>query len=210
MFASCVEREPRALAPSSRICLEHRAARAHERVLGDHEERVDRDQHGREDDSQSVHAATSTRAVLRPAPREAPEIRRLVGPVRAELLRGSSSSSFILCRHAKGSKAPRRKREESFARWTSGRGALNRQHGPTGSSMLPASAKSAAVSPPLGVRRERQADLVPAVHEDVWVVVGVLGASAQPASRARSRRRSRRARSRARWRSPSRCHSEPC
>ena len=42
-------------------------------------------------------------------------------------------------------------------------------------SISPASSKSASVRPPCGVRGERQAHLVPAVHEDVGVVVGRLG-----------------------------------
>ena len=42
-------------------------------------------------------------------------------------------------------------------------------------SIRAASSKSASVRPPCGVRRQRQADLVPAVQQDVGVVVGDLG-----------------------------------
>ena len=85
--------------------LEARAARAHERVLGDDEERVDRDQQRREDQRDGVHArlrgpAGSGR--LRWGRRRARRPRR--GPFRANLLRGGSSSSLIACRRAKGSK----------------------------------------------------------------------------------------------------------
>ena len=41
-----------------------RAFGAHERVLGDHEERVHRDQHDREDELQAVHASVSMRAAM--------------------------------------------------------------------------------------------------------------------------------------------------
>ena len=54
-------RSPRALLLHH---LQTRLARAHERVLGDHEERVHRDQHDREDELQAVHASESMRAAI--------------------------------------------------------------------------------------------------------------------------------------------------
>ena len=61
MLAELLERERRAARAFVAHQLQARAARAHERVLGDHEERVDRDQHGREDELQAVHARRPAR-----------------------------------------------------------------------------------------------------------------------------------------------------
>ena len=55
MLPSCPRASAAPRAPSSRITSSRAAARAHERVLGDHEERVDRDQDGRQDELQAVH-----------------------------------------------------------------------------------------------------------------------------------------------------------
>ncbi len=140
---------------------EPRPARAHERVLGDHEERVDRDQQRRDDQLQAVaHADPEPWRVGRARGHRRRPAR---GPVRARLLRGSSSSSFIaLRRPLKGSKrhaseAPVRgvaqtRRIESSRELEVGVG-----------------------EPALRVRGEREADLVPAVDEDVRVVVLLLG-----------------------------------
>ena len=83
------------------------------------------------------------------------------GPSRATLLRGrSSSSSFIVL-----------STRSTVARAMVGREAGALRSGEARRSRA-ASAKSASVRPPCGVRGERQAHLVPAVHEDVRVVVG--------------------------------------
>ena len=113
--------------------LQTRAAGAHERILGDHEERVDRDQHGREDQLQP----TPDRSGRRPR-RDRPRCYsgRLVfahrWPAPSQTVAGA---------------ARRRSRGE-------------REVG-VGEAAL-------------GVRGELQAHLVPAVHEYVRVVVGVL------------------------------------
>ena len=72
MLSSWLERQRRALGAFVAHHFQARAARAHERVLGDHEERVDRDQHGREDELQRRSRArrrSRGAASARPRPR---------------------------------------------------------------------------------------------------------------------------------------------
>ena len=56
MSCSCSSASAAPRSPCSRIASRRVRLRAHERVLGDHEERVDRDEDGREDELQAVHA----------------------------------------------------------------------------------------------------------------------------------------------------------
>ena len=100
MWSSWSQRQPRAPRRPPRHLLEPRPARAHERVLRDHEERVDHDQDGREDELQRVHCARASHlaGAVRPA------IGSSAAPAGARcpralelLLRGRASSSFIAC-----------------------------------------------------------------------------------------------------------------
>ncbi len=104
------ERERRALGAFLAHHFQARPARAHERVLGDHEECVYGDQQRRDDELHAVHARAHRRrrgahrphggrgisdARARSPPRTYPARPRCTRPERAPLLRGSSSSSFI-------------------------------------------------------------------------------------------------------------------
>ena len=109
-LAQLLERERRALGAFLAHHFQARAARAHERVLGDHEERVDRDQ--QRPSRMSLSPFTRARRLAGRAPSGAsvsqPAGRGAQPTGGATLLRGSSSSSFIaLVRPHNRSKAGR-------------------------------------------------------------------------------------------------------
>ncbi len=202
MFASCSSASSAPLRAFVAHHFQARAARAHERVLGDHEERVDRDQHGREDELQAVHAAARIRrAPARPAKPCRLSRVRAYGQSRpryfGEVLRRRSS----LADAPNGSKASRRKQR------IRGRALGSAQ---ASASICVGEREVGVGEAALGVGRERQAHLVPAVHQDVGVVVGRLRELGDAIDEARSRRRSPRTSARARSTRPSRRHSPPC
>ena len=138
-----------------------------------HERELGRDEEP-VDQRRAASTATSSSAVI---------ARRRCEP----LLRGRSSGTLI-----RRGEVPAAERQQSADRRSASSEPVERS----------ASAKSAVGDAALGVRRERQPDLVPAVDEDVRMVVGRLGDLGDAVRRTRSPRRSRRTRGRARSRRP--------